>query len=183
MGDAPRSDRRGLRSPEAVRRFVERHGVVLVAARGPVPRLTEAIVGEPIRGSWWGHPEGRRIYALLSRVMDDDDVLCCRAVEGKVTLVHRRLWPALVRASARFEPGALAEVASVHTDHGHHERLETPFPGWVPDGVERAAEALSEEEALDALGAWARAPGVGSPTRSRARATRKGSPQSSAYSE
>ena len=30
--------------------FVETHGVVLVAARGPVPRLTEAIAGEPIKG-------------------------------------------------------------------------------------------------------------------------------------
>jgi hypothetical protein len=27
--------------------FVEAHGVVLVSAKGPVPRLTEAIAGEP----------------------------------------------------------------------------------------------------------------------------------------
>ena len=28
---------------------------VLQAARGPAPNLAEAIAGEPIRGSWWGH--------------------------------------------------------------------------------------------------------------------------------
>ncbi len=32
--------------------FVREHGVVLVSAKGPVPRLVEAIAGETIRGSW-----------------------------------------------------------------------------------------------------------------------------------
>jgi len=34
--------------------FVEKHGVVLASARGPVPSLAEAIAGEPIRGSLVG---------------------------------------------------------------------------------------------------------------------------------
>ena len=34
--------------------FVLRHGVVLVSAKGPAPRLTEAIAREAIRGSCWG---------------------------------------------------------------------------------------------------------------------------------
>jgi len=42
--------------------FVKRHGIVLQAARGPVPSLAEAIAGGPIRGSWWGHPKGREIF-------------------------------------------------------------------------------------------------------------------------
>ena len=29
------------------------HGIVLVSAKGPAPRLTEAIIGKPIKGSWW----------------------------------------------------------------------------------------------------------------------------------
>ena len=40
--------------------FVERHGVVLASARGPVPNVAEAVAGEPIRGSWWGHPASPR---------------------------------------------------------------------------------------------------------------------------
>ena len=50
--------------------FVREHGVVLVSARGPVPTLTEHIAGEPIRGSWWGHPEGKRIFAVLQAVSE-----------------------------------------------------------------------------------------------------------------
>ena len=42
--------------------FVEQHGVVLAAARGPVPSVAEAIAGEPIRGSWWGHEKGSQIF-------------------------------------------------------------------------------------------------------------------------
>lgn len=33
--------------------FVREHGIVLVSAKGPAPRLTEAIIGKPIKGSWW----------------------------------------------------------------------------------------------------------------------------------
>ena len=40
--------------------FVERHGIVLQAARGPLPNLAEAIVRGPIRGSWWGPSERER---------------------------------------------------------------------------------------------------------------------------
>ena len=36
--------------------FVKQRGVVLVSAKGPVPSLTEGNAGEPINGSWWGHP-------------------------------------------------------------------------------------------------------------------------------
>jgi hypothetical protein len=66
--------------------FVQQHGVVLVAARGPVPRLTEAIIDEPIKGSWWAHPKSHHIFAILQAVTDSEVVLVCRLVDGKVTL-------------------------------------------------------------------------------------------------
>src|SRR5260370_37548577 len=77
--------------------FVKRHGVVLQAARGPVPSLAETIAGGPIRGSWWGHAKGHEIFAVASAVSDSADVLVCKLIDGKVTYVHRRLWPALVK--------------------------------------------------------------------------------------
>src|ERR1700712_5513143 len=77
--------------------FVERHGIVLASAKGPVPNIADSIAGETIRGSWWGHAKGAEIFAALNAVADSDDVLCFRLVERKVTFVHRRLWPALVR--------------------------------------------------------------------------------------
>jgi len=71
--------------------FVKKHGVVLVSAKGPVPRLTEAIVNEPIKGSWWAHPKSHDIFAILQIVANSKDVLVCRLVNGKVTFIHRRL--------------------------------------------------------------------------------------------
>jgi hypothetical protein len=131
--------------------FVAAHGVVLVSARGGLPTLTEAIAGEPIRGSWWGHPQGRRIFAILGRVTDSDDVLVCRLVDGKRTIVHRRLWPALVRMATTFAPERLARVRDVHTSSGRHVSEEIPFPEWVPAEVHASAASLSGHEARAVL--------------------------------
>lgn len=137
--------------------FVEEHGVVLVSAKGPVPRLTEAITGEPINGSWWGHPKSHRIFAILEVVTESDEVIVCRLVKGKITLVHRRLWPALVRVAAHFPADRISKVRQEHTSSGRHVNQEVPFPRWVPAEVMKQAKSLSEEEAFAALGAWAAA--------------------------
>src|SRR4030095_5064946 len=98
--------------------FIKEHGVVLASAKGPVPRLSEAIVNEPIRGSWWAHPKSRLIFAIFQVVTDSKDVLVCRLVNGKVTFVHRRLWPALVRVAQRFPPSHISQVHEQHTASG-----------------------------------------------------------------
>ena len=138
--------------------FIEEHGVVLVSAKGPVPRLTEVIAGEHIKGSWWGHPKSHQIFAILEAVTESEDVLVCRLVKGKITLVHRRLWPALVRAAARFPPDGMARVRQEHTASGRHVNKEVPFPRWVPAEVMKQANSISEEEAIAALGERALAP-------------------------
>src|SRR5262249_6428648 len=81
-------------SPGEALAFVERHGVVLQAARGPVPSLAEAVAGGPIRGSWWGHPRGHEIFRAAEAVTESPDVLVCKLVDGKGTYGHRRLWGA-----------------------------------------------------------------------------------------
>jgi hypothetical protein len=149
--------------------FVEQYGVVLASAKGPVPRLTEAIVDEPIRGSWWAHPKSHHIFAILEAVTDSEDVLVCRLVNGKVTLVHRRLWPALARVAKRFRSDQISQVHDEHTVSGRHVTREVPFPKWVPPGVVERAQAMSEKEALDALGPWSQRPASHSSGRAKAR--------------
>jgi hypothetical protein len=134
--------------------FVCTHGVVLASAKGTAPRLTEAIAGEPIKGSWWAHPQSHRIYAILAAVMESREVLVCRLINGRITLVHRRLWPSLVAVAAHFEPGQLAEVREEHTASGHHARHEVPFPQWVPPDVAKLSATISQSEALAVFGAW-----------------------------
>jgi hypothetical protein len=134
--------------------FVEKHGVVLASGKGPVPNIAEAVAKEPIRGSWWGHAKGSEIFHALNAVADSRDVLCFRLVEGKVTFVHRRLWPALVRLAATLGRDRLAAIQQVHTETGAHRNISTHFPKWVPEKIRLAAERLTEQEAHAQLGPW-----------------------------
>jgi len=134
--------------------FVRQHGVVLASAKGTVPRLTEAIVGEPIKGSWWAHPKSHHIYAILGAVTDSNQVLVCRLIDGKITLVHRRLWPSLIRLAKRFAPEQLAQVSEEHTPSGRHTSRVVPFPLWVPPEVAAQANDIEEQQALAIFGIW-----------------------------
>jgi len=139
-------------SPKQALAFIERHGVVLQAARGPIPSLAEAVAGERIRGSWWGHPRGREIFRAAQAASGSPDVLVCRLVQGKITFVHRRLWPALVKLAARFRRARLARVWEEHTQTGAHRSRRQVFPAWVPADVVRDAKRLPASEALALLG-------------------------------
>jgi hypothetical protein len=141
-------------SPKQALAFVKRHGVVLQAARGAVPSLAETIAGERIRGSWWGHPKGKDIFRAAEAVCESPDVLVCKLVEGKVTYVHRRLWPALVKLASRFPKARLAKVWSEHTASGAHRARRLAFPAWVPADVARQAENLPLAEAKGLLSPW-----------------------------
>lgn len=135
--------------------FVREHGVVLESAKGPIPRLTEAIVRGQIRGSWWSHPQSRHIFRVLHSVADSDQVFVCRLVAGKVTLVHARVLPALVRLAERLPPGRIARLRDVHTPSGFHVNEVTPYPEWVTPELRERAQALTEDEARQLLGAAA----------------------------
>jgi hypothetical protein len=143
-----------LTTAEQALAFVREHGVVLVSAKGAAPRLAEAIVGEPIKGSWWAHAQSHRIFTILEAVTESEQILVCRLINGKITLVHRRLWPSLVRLAKRFAPGQLAQVREEHTPSGRHTSREVAFPQWVPPGVAEQANTMSEQEAFAAIGAW-----------------------------
>ncbi len=149
--------------------FVREQGVVLVSGKGAVPRLTEVIVGGPIRGSWWAHPKSHQIFAILQAVTHSKEILVCRLVDGKITLVHRRLWPALVRIAGRFRPDQIAQVREEHLPSGQHVTRLVPFSKWVPAEVRKEAKAISEPEALAALGPWTLVPDASSKHRRRKR--------------
>ena len=132
--------------------FVARHGVVLASAKGPVPSVAEEIAGEPIRGSWWAHPKGHAIFNALGVLGDSPDVLAFRWIGGKITFVHRRLWPALVRLADVIGADRLAVVRQEHTASGAHRNVITAYPAWVTPEIAAAARALSADDARALLG-------------------------------
>jgi hypothetical protein len=127
------------------------HGMLLESARGPIPNGAELAAGEPIRGSWWAHPAAHQIYDVLNGVRDSSDVVRLRLINGKVTLVHRRVWPALARLEACFPPEALARLDEVHTASGRHRVTSIPFGDWLPEAERLAGEALGRDEAVAQL--------------------------------
>src|SRR2546426_2646698 len=150
------SFRRAPVTPRKALRFIAKHGVGLEAARGPVPSLLEAALGGRPRGSWWGHPRGKEFFWLTRAVRASRDVLVCRLVSGKVTYVHRRVWPALARLERRLGRAALQAVHEIHTASGAHRMTLTPFRTRMPRRVLASGAKLSRERALAALGAWTR---------------------------
>jgi hypothetical protein len=75
-----------------VRSFIERAGL-LMKNDARWPSVTTIVAGEPVRGSWWGHAAGHAIFRVLEAL--HDEVAWPKLLGGKVTLVHRRLWPSL----------------------------------------------------------------------------------------
>ena len=138
-------------TPKEAIGFVKANGVVLESGRGPVPSLAEVIAGAPIRGSWWAHPKANSIFLCSRAIRGSADVLVCRLVGGKVTYIHRRLWPALVRLAGRFDVNRLAAIHEVHTASGNHRVKVTAFVKWIPKGVAQAAARLNDEDAIALL--------------------------------
>src|SRR5262245_17317126 len=94
-----------------VRALLARHGVLF--AHDPVlPSVTTVVAGAPVSGSWWAHPAGNAIFDVLTTL--EDEVAWPKLVDGKVTLVHRSMWPALAAIGSAREPwqtrGASAAV-------------------------------------------------------------------------
>jgi len=136
--------------------FVVDQGVVLASGKGHVPSMTETIAGETIRGSWWAHPQGKAIYAILSKIEREADILVCRLVSKKITFVHRRLWPALVQQAEQFSIDDMARIYPEHTKLGHHRNHVVPFPDWVPEDVKAESKALSAQAAQSVIEALIR---------------------------
>ena len=131
--------------------WVKKCGISVESAHATVQSLAQVVAGKPLRGSWWAHPKCNEIFLLSRAIRRSPDVLVCRLVDGKITYIHRRMWPALVSLAARFSKPRLAALKEVHTPAGKHKLLVTPFPDWVPNEVRRAAQKLTEKEAVSQL--------------------------------
>ena len=111
--------------------------------------MAELVAGERIAGSWWGHPKGHQIFAELEAL--DARRRADAFGNGKVTLVHRRLWPALARLADRFPAQRLAVLHEEHTASGAHRVHEQPFADWVTPDIAEEARQLTEAEAFAQL--------------------------------
>jgi hypothetical protein len=98
-----------LRKLEDFRRAfkkLQRYGILLESDH-KLPSIAGLIAGEPIHGSWWGHPKGRAIFRVTRLLAAHHDVLVTKLISGKVTYVYRKLWPAIFTIASSREPWQL----------------------------------------------------------------------------
>jgi hypothetical protein len=125
---------------------LQEHGWLMLSD-GTLPSVTTLVAGTPIRGSWWGHPQGPEIYRVSGALGTHPDAVLARLVSGKVTFVHKKLWPALVAMAVCGEPwqtdalsGSARRLLDVVTGEG---RLRTDE---LPEDLEKAGESARELE-------------------------------------
>ena len=87
------------------------HGMLLQQDKR-LPDVASAVAGAPIRGSWWAHPRAHAIFACLSELEQHPDTLVTKLVAGKVTFIHRRLWPAVLAIGVSRELWQFAGLAA-----------------------------------------------------------------------
>jgi hypothetical protein len=86
-------------------------GLLLLQDR-KLENAVRILAGETVPGSWWSHPEAASMYETLERVGTHPDVLIAKLVGGKVTFVHRGLWPALLAVATAREPWQIAGLSA-----------------------------------------------------------------------
>lgn len=82
---------------------LESRGLLLVTD-AKLPSLASMIAGGPVHGSWWAHPASQMIFHALTELSSHPDVLVVKLIDGKNTLVHRRVWPEVVAIATAGEP-------------------------------------------------------------------------------
>ncbi|MCI4372187.1 MAG: hypothetical protein L3K02_00865 [Thermoplasmata archaeon] len=93
-------------------------------------------------GSWWGHPAGRQIYLVGELIDLDPDTVVVKLWRGKLTLLHRRLWPALVRigrARSTWQTTGLDDRSTWAWEHVEREgavRADQPPPDFPAGAAE-----------------------------------------------
>jgi hypothetical protein len=105
-------------SPESeafkrVKKALKEFGLLL-ESDAKLPSVAALIAGEPMRGSWWGHPMSHTIFRVSLKLSEDPAALVSKLVSAKVTWVHRSLWPALVAvgsARQRWQIEGLSDEA------------------------------------------------------------------------
>jgi hypothetical protein len=126
---------------QRIEREFERIGLLL-QHDAELPSFTTLVAGEPIAGSWWSHPLAHPIYELLQTFTARSGGLHTKLIDGKVTHVHRRLWPAFLVRVQHLDPARVHRLSPAA--QALHERLREQ-PILRTDELRRSGFADSKQ--------------------------------------
>jgi hypothetical protein len=95
---------------DAVEQALAETGLLLMQDQS-LRSVVGIITGERLKTSWWNHPRAQEIFQCLDRLGDRREVLVSRLVAGKVTYVHRKLWPAFLTVAGSSEPWQMSGLS------------------------------------------------------------------------
>jgi len=123
---------------------------LLLETDGRLPSVAGLVADEPVSGSWWSHPTAQRIFSTLGQLADHSDVMFTKLISGKVTLVHRKLWPeifAIGTARAPWQMKRLSKSArNLLKMIDEHGSLRTDYLDWPKSAAAKPGEAARELE-------------------------------------
>ena len=121
---------------------LSRSGILLKQDK-ELPNVVTLLTGEKLSASWWSHPKGKLIFRTLSELADHPDVLVTKLIAGKDTLVHRRLWPAIVAVGTSGEPWQREKLSpSARALLAKVDRSKAPIRASGPPVKELASRLL-----------------------------------------
>ena len=156
-----------IRSLDDALALLEQQRLLPMTSVPPLKCLVDEIAGERVKGSWWSHKAGKAIFNIASELDDHRDVVSVKLLAGKVTFVHRALWPSLLRVVTdpawrkRAVTNKQAKVLLVHsrqehTASGKHVTVDEEWGAWAkrvkakPKGTFDDAMRILEEAAQGA---------------------------------
>lgn len=156
-----------------VLRILKQDGILLLSDKA-LPSVVRIVGGPRVKGSWWGHEKGHEIFRELGKLESHPDALTTRLISGKVTYIHRRLWPdflSVANARERWQTGGLSLGARrllAEVDGKGQVRMDG-YPGKSDDAreIERRLLVYTEDIHTDKgfhtklLSAWSRCPKLG----------------------
>lgn len=115
-----------------------------------LPSVCTLITGEALRGSWWSHPQAQTIFQVNEQLEAQQDVLITKLISGKVTFVHRKVWPQLLAVgSARAEwqlKGLSADARALLVMIDAKGVLRTDKVSWPQSRKTKPGDAARELE-------------------------------------
>jgi hypothetical protein len=132
---------------------IAEHGLLLLQDK-KLANVVTFVTGERLKRSWWSHPRAQEIFRAIE-ALPEDQVTTAKLVGGKVTFVHRSLWPdllAMVKGQREYE---------VHTASGRHAKRYEPWDAWAKRMKVRATSDVAAardrlENAVVAIGGTAK---------------------------
>jgi hypothetical protein len=89
---------------------LDQHGLLLLQDPSALS-LATLVAGDVVKGSWWGHPKAQEIFRAADALTEGGHTKTAKLVDGKVTFVHERLWPALIAVGTSRDAWQMAGLS------------------------------------------------------------------------